>query len=82
MAVTMPERRLCPSCLTPLRDNEEGCGFPPRETDERLALVANALREHEYAVQGYSGYLAWSYLKESEQERWLALARVAAEALR
>lgn len=82
MAVTMPERRLCPSCLTPLRDNEEGCDFPPRDSDSKLARVANALREHEHEAQGYGGYLAWGYLKESEQGRWLALARVAVEALR
>lgn len=81
MAVT-PTQRLCPSCRTPLRDNEDGCGFPPRDTNDARTRLANALREHEHAVQGYSGYLAWGYLKESEQGRWLALADAGLEALR
>lgn len=81
MAVT-PTQRLCPDCRTPLRDNEGDCGFPPRDEDEDLARIANALREHEHEAQGHTSYLAWNYLQPSEQGRWLALAQVAVEALR
>lgn len=81
MGAVTPEQRLCPNCRTPLRDNEDGCGFPPRASeDERLARIANAIREYDHEARGFEGYLAWEYLQPSEQGRWLGLARVAVEA--